>query len=177
MQGMTFNACGVEGILAGRKTQTRRPMKVQPMPELSLGSWDDRGADFDQYLANGDILRTVCKPRYRLGPCYMKETWYLVPCSPGPLVFYRQDFNIAVNIRRWRPSIYMPEWATRCILDITHIWPEQVQDISEEDAIKEGADNKADFAARWEQIYHDTPNAWERNPWNFAYEIPVKEKR
>lgn len=82
---------------------------------------------------------------------------------------------------KWTPSIHMPRWASRITLEVTDIYVQRVQEISEEDAIAEGVQSTAKmiyqaggglvdyegqhaherFAELWQSIY----NTWDANPW------------
>ncbi|MEX0548853.1 hypothetical protein AB3X33_14430 [Raoultella terrigena] len=91
----------------------------------------------------------------------------------------------------WRPSIHMPRWASRILLEITDVRVERLNDISEEEAITEGAPPaggllpdypgtfltpKGDFATAkvafqrlWESIYGE--DSWKANPWVWVIEF------
>ena len=75
---------------------------------------------------------------------------------------------------RYRHARFMPRWASRILLEITNVRVERLQDISEEDAIAEGAEwaacgapqigsHKAGYAQLWESI--NGAGSWEQNPW------------
>jgi hypothetical protein len=77
--------------------------------------------------------------------------------------------------RKWRPSIFMPRWASRITLEITDVRVQRLQDISETDAQAEGAVPsfyqtatpwRDGFGSLWESINGD--DSWAANPWVWA---------
>lgn len=98
----------------------------------------------------------------------------------------------------WRPSIFLPRWASRLTLPVKAVKIERLQDISEEDALAEGAyrgkasgrvaDCYATMAIAGEWFasarawYRDLwgkingAYSWDRNPWVIAYTFEVLRK-
>jgi len=91
---------------------------------------------------------------------------------------------------RWKPSIHMPRWASRILLEITDVRVERLQDVSEADALAEGivrqrddgfgladtthyhsADPRMSYWSLWEAI--NGPGSVEANPWVWAVSFRV----
>lgn len=143
-----MNAAMVRAILEGRKTQTRRPVKTDIAGRVSLGgrSW---------HIDDPNCIKAcpLGKPGDRL---WVRETFAIVPggkglratvryAADGALRAVMSDVDVmtryginASTSDRWRPSIHMPRWASRFILEITDVRVERVQDISEAGAMAEG---------------------------------------
>lgn len=126
----------VRAILAGTKTQTRRVIsQVVGLDAHLVGcsKWafhvqDGRGFFVNsRYGQVGDRL-------------YVKETWAPRHESTRDrgLVSYRATEAHPPAGERWRPSIFMPRWASRITLEITGLRVERLQEITEDDAIAEG---------------------------------------
>lgn len=221
-----FNGDMVRAILDGRKTQTRRvvwPMSLcipyrNSMDKIKLRKTDNHYL-FDFHYEDGTISTIYgTRPKYFVGDrLWVRETHgiQLEPCEdyPNGCVIYKadlpdeSDFQYEGGGSAWRPSIYMPRWASRITLGVVSVRVERVQDISEEDALSEGIsetsfwkpkemDNRP-FEEKWWDDYYfwtsypqvafqnlwDSINAkrgysWESNPWVWAIEFKrVKEQK
>ncbi|OAZ19676.1 hypothetical protein AYK88_22920 [Klebsiella aerogenes] len=154
-RGMIFNGEMVRAILDGRKTQTRRIMKVQPEPSKS------RPGDFwfsskklesmvhisDFAPGNSPIadyhlfIQEHCCPFGAVGDrIWVRETWarYNIDQNSHDLAYRATTPADWPEEGRWRPSIHMPRWASRILLEITNVRIERLNAISPEDAESEG---------------------------------------
>lgn len=238
-RGMIFNSEMVRAILDGRKTQTRRIMKVQPESNqlgLLLITDSTKHSDIGKYHwaesnATGNHVRSklFSSPFGAVGErIWVRETWATLGNEEGCYVDWEDnlckgDERSAARIYRasceqrpgdyglwsipddaywkphtkehkfdgaWRPSIHMPRWASRILLEITDVRVERLNAISEEDARAEGiidggclncgepepcgcANPEPDatdaFAYLWQSIYGQ--DNWNANPWVWVIEF------
>lgn len=207
-RGMIFNGEMVRALLDGRKTQTRRIMAPQPaddierciFPNPEAIGWKSSlrhkhgstTAHFCHYGKPGDriwVRETFQGPLfdYDLMDSYCKDPTpfekpefcvYKADGVPAP-EFY--DANDELHCC-WRPSIHMPRWASRILLEITDVRVERLNAISQEDAQAEGMELTGwrptysdpdsggevwtpydNFAQLWESIYGE--ESWKANSW------------
>ena len=157
-----FSGEMVRAILDGRKTQTRRVVKM-PTALARIG------CSLDTAVANGgflslrrdddSIVNLACPYGYpgddvvgqQASRLWVREAlerhsiWRRsVLCGDG--VYYRADGAVAIHSDAtwaWQrdvlPSRFMPRGLSRITLEITNVRVERVQSISEEDAKAEGA--------------------------------------
>ena len=141
-----FNTEMVRAILDGRKTCTRRILKgAIPF---------DEKAEYWNVLKKGEWSGPICVEYfmkqgspYKPGDIlYVRETWCLR--FDGEKYFYKADKNTSREEKclldydyvRWHPSIHMPKEAARIWLKVTDVRVERLQDITNDDALKEGAE-------------------------------------
>ena len=133
MKPILFNTEMVRAILDGRKTQTRRIIKPKPTNprwnNVGWLGWDD---------GHGYRMKPPCEPGDVL---WVRETWNGDWCDH---YIYKADGGSAVSAGydkepRWHPSIHMPRDAARIFLRVTDVQVERLNEISQSDAIDEGA--------------------------------------
>lgn len=207
-RGMIFNAEMVRALLSGRKTQTRRIIKPQPEATLSgslSGKWLSRPLNglllpkiediaihcpfgvvgdrlwvretFQGPLFDYDLMDSYCKD-----PTPFEKPEFCVYKADGVPApeFYDADDELHCC---WRPSIHMPRWASRILLEITDVRIERLNAINEHNAHAEGVAKlrggfwkhyqpgwtqhqlsaRGSFVTLWKSIYGD--ESWNSNPW------------
>lgn len=210
-----FSAPMVRAILEGTKSQTRRIVKPQPPAYAGdIEESSDYPGEFFYWLGGSDHGATFLCPYGQPGDrLWVRESWLFVGTDMARLgrthvnqdgvIEYqdgtRQTFTTHhANVERWmtrkqqwRPSIHMPRWASRILLEVTAVRVERLKSISQEDALEEGVtrqmlndfgcaagESEEDFnfhrARRtfqllWESI--NGPGSWEANPWVWVVEF------
>lgn len=108
MKPILFNTEMVRALLDGRKTATRRIIKLPP-----CGFFENEPPRVIPPYQPGEIL-------------YVRETWAE---WTGGYVYRADDVSPYPHafVDRWRPSIHMPKEAARIFLRVTNIWAERLQ--------------------------------------------------
>jgi hypothetical protein len=204
---MIFSAPMVRALLDGRKTQTRLVLNPQPdttSDPSGLGEWGALNrygywspAEGIRPYQIGDRLWVREAWRAERGQDRQNATEMATACLAAGYsrvwapIFYdvdaaRVNFENGMVAGRYRHSHFMPRWASRLTLIVTDVRVQRLQDISETDAVAEGAapilkdqlqaipgmeGHRGDFRGLWNSIHG--PDAWDANPWVCALTFTV----
>lgn len=202
-----FSGQMIRAILDERKMQTRRVVKPQPYCDVTpigcknMMRWEPKTGrrwSFHWYPDSGrrnpliERAAEVCpygQPGDRL---WVRETLRhgYINNHPKPDLHYVADKCPVLHIpttakpmtRVTLPSIFMPRWASRIMLEITDVQVERVQEIGEDDIRAEGikaplvtVDHltvedpaycwEEAFAELWDSINAKRGFGWDVNPW------------
>ena len=221
-----FNTEMVRAILDGRKSCTRRLVKNDV--EAVLNSPYHKA---HPEVEDKQIISKLCNPPYQPGDIlYIRETWAWCPCWDCGLdveeigcgheeeqryndekkehgcYIYRASCadNEYPSVDTWHPSIHMPKEAARIWLKVTDVRVERLHEITEDGALREGAQGiRCDHAGlgvygctdcmntgwieppqvEFMQIWDSTIKksdldryGWDANPWVWAIEYERCEK-
>jgi len=172
-----FSANMVRAILNGTKTMTRRIIKPQPSSnsKIFVRALTNRlwWQEFDGYYEDAPPRMFKC-PYGQVGDrLWVRESYCINALTEKPM--YKADFigtEWVLPAGGWRPSIFMPRWASRITLEITEVRVERLQEISREDVLAEGVswqDYKQSydwaFKKLWDSLNAKRGYGWDANPW------------
>ena len=159
----------VRAILADKKTQTRRIMKLK-MPKNAK---KEVGEDYSI------VKYFVTCPYGKVGD----RLWVRESFSAEYFNIFYKATEADPDKFKWKPSIHMPRTACRIILEVLNVRVERVQDITGDDAVAEGVPCtklgltyeknlcRAQFADLWNSINLSRGYGWDTNPWVWVVEF------
>lgn len=188
-----FNTEMVRAILDGRKSCTRRLVKIQP-----------KDNEYTVVFTRKDVQikteKTTAKSPYQVGDIlYVRETWhkYIKRVGKGESCHLEEFYGYKASVTNWedanepwRPSIHMPKEAARIWLRVTNVMVERLQDITSEQIHKEGVEveepyvlngeeKRYAFSRLWDSTIKKSDldrYGWNASPWVWVIEFERCEK-
>ena len=200
-------------LLHGKQTDDQRSVYEFSLPELTT-----------EQVRLGVDSRVLVHPPYEVGDrLWVRESWSTLTYHEGDVPIhvlkddegiehdivyyaecpdfswmdgdgfqeYRRDGSVASH---WKSPMFMPRWASRITLEITDIRVEKVQDITEDDAIKEGCSGRggmflrtdvyppsnesipiSEFRYRCDKLNAKRGYPWASNPWVWVISFKLLE--
>jgi hypothetical protein len=188
----------VQAILEGRKTQTRRIIKIDEGEKIEFDNYETRKC----FIIVGKDFVKPLKCKYRVGDIlWVRETWaktgdnfhddweregiyYFKAENPFNEKELHENYPHVKGFPKWRPSIFMPKEASRIFLKLKSIRVEKLNNISGEDAMKEGVEVESmwplyigDFYRSYSKLWDEINGngSWDKNPWVWVYEFERTE--
>ena len=186
-----FSGDMVRAILDGRKTQTRRAVKLIPQDKRTIlcSFSNEKGAIFNdgRGLSVSTFVPIKCpygQPGDRL---WVREGWGYIGTGENFKLVYKATVPPGLFTDRnaiWKKTLFMPRWASRITLEITGVRVERVQDISDGDISEEGISplpkelgynkilsSRTNFRNKWDSLYDKRGYSWDDNPWVWVIEF------
>jgi hypothetical protein len=221
-----FNTEMVQAILDERNTATRRivklPKYIEHEEDGTYTLYAEGCVYENQHME--EIIPYIKKP-YKVGDIlWVRETWnkgyeldgneqiidgtdkYFYAAGPNDVLpnftyWLNTDTGEHMDHMTWKPSIHMPKEAARIFLKVTDVRVEKVQDITNEECLKEGATGDkcnhesmgehgctdcmntgwiyppiADFAELWDSKTKEEQYKFASNPYVWVIEFEHCEK-
>lgn len=192
-----FNTEMVRAILEGRKTVTRCILKLpnyikQSEDNPELYTLFAEGCCYEnQHM---EELTPYLKQPFKKGDIlYVRETWNGMRTGNEKLGFkttywYKADDKADNPDDKWRPSIFMPKEAARIWLKVKDVRVERLNDITKEQAGREGVTWETDnsglmrisqFIKLWNSTLKKSDYdkyCWNANPWVWVIEFEKCDK-
>lgn len=177
---MLFSTPMVQALLNGTKTQTRRLVNST----IPLGNFEE----------------TLKKSILKIGSIiWVRETWMDAPNYPVLPEKYYYKASVSEQFLKnskgkWKPSLFMKKDTCRLFLEVTNVWIEKLNKISESDSLAEGIEYSTEFGYKlysknsffskhlsasdsfmslWESI--NGQGSWKENPFVWVYSFKVVE--
>ncbi len=153
----------MRALLAGQKTQTRRPIRPLPVGVTTL--------DHRPWPADAAGRPITCRLATAGSTLWVREPWAFAP--DGSARLYEADLGpAAAATRSWKGGRFLPRDASRMLLDVKEVRPERLDELTDDDARAEGMppglfDHLPTiwFRRLWDGIYGDGEFASSSNPW------------
>ena len=165
--GILFTPDNYTKVKDGVKTQTRRIVKLTDSGRVKLA-----GSTKNWHLEDPDAVQAC--PYGTIGDrLYVKEA--CLARANGKAYLYKRDYSpveaagIGGMYGGWKSPLFVPKRSARLWLEITDVQVQRLIEISQLDAMEEGADGpdyKVGYKAIWESIHG--PGSWESNPYVWA---------
>ena len=208
MKGIIFTESNFLLTIQGVKKQTRRIIKPQPEENLALaeeGNYDNCDVSYTNKFTKADWIDDSCnffRPRYKVGETvYLKEPYIITGQTYEYEYLHENKTDIACIKRNggYKNKLFMPKIAARYFIKVTGVKAERLQDISEEDCIKEGIkigrcgneskwmkafyapdDNQPYITAKsaYEEVFNRINGkvAWQMNPFVWVYDYDLTKQ-
>lgn len=189
----------VPGILSGKITQLRRPIKLSSEFEMKQAVKIDGCHEWIFWSANLEGNAKLTQKAYKPGDGLRSPFG-----QPGDLLWGKETFewdeihknkkdieykatSFVEPTEGWYSAIYMPRWASRLTLEVKRVWVERLSDMDHKDFLAEGmvgqgwkvSDNTTpiiypsqEFEKTWNKTYGKKYPA-SLNPWMWCCEFEV----